>query len=126
MSVNVQDKKEEIIEDHKKKIYAYDLVKVPMGPNENFFILHATDGLKLIDPINRRTFKLRQDQNKSFGVCKSVATSLIDEQNPGKGFWLANIDISDPSQPCVKCYAFNNQDTQLMLGKSDSMALRAK
>ena len=49
------------------------------------------------------------DKNETYAVCKSVTTSLIDEDDPDRGFWLANIDNTNPFAPEIKCFDFNNQ-----------------
>ena len=63
-------------------------------------------------------------------MCRSIATALIDDKDPEKGFWLANIDNSDPLKPCVKIYDFDKDfidhlrlvSANFKLGKSDSVA----
>ena len=107
MTVNVEDETTDMIIDHGKELYAFDLDKVPGGGEDYFFILHLSSGLELIDPINKKSFNLRMDNNENFGVCRSVATTLIDDEDPDRGFWLANIDNTNPFAPEIKVFDFN-------------------
>ena len=61
----------------------------------------------LVDPNNKKTYNLRMDQNENFGTCRSVATCLIDDEDPDRGFWLANIDNTNPFAPEIKVFDFN-------------------
>ena len=107
MTVNVEDETCDLVIDHGKELYAFDLEKVPGGEEDYFFILHLSSGLDLIDPINKKSYNLRMDKNENFGVCRSVATSLIDDEDPDRGFWLANIDNTNPFAPEIKVFDFN-------------------
>ena len=80
-----------------------------MSGEDNFFILHLNTGLELIDPSNKKAYNLRMDANENFGVCRSVATSLIDDEDPDRGFWLANIDNTNPFAPEIKVFDFNSK-----------------
>ena len=61
VTVDIEDNLEDIIHDHEKELFAFDLVKCPMDLDESYFILHLSDGLYLIDPINDRIYLLRID-----------------------------------------------------------------
>ena len=73
-------------------MFAFDLKKVPGTGDNAYFILHTQKGLSLIDPDNKKSYELRYDDNTNFGTCKSIALTLIDDDEPERGFWLANID----------------------------------
>ena len=107
MTVDLENEMSELVLDHGKELYAFDLERIPGGGEDYFFILHLSNGLELIDPINKKSYNLRMDKNENFGVCKSVATSLIDDEDPDRGFWLANIDNTNPFAPEIKVFDFN-------------------
>ena len=107
MTVDVEKSVTELVIDHGKEIFAFDLERVPVVGEDVYFILHISTGLELVDPINKKSYNLRMDQNENFGVCRSVATSLIDDADPDRGFWLANIDNTNPFAPEIKVFDFN-------------------
>ena len=129
MTVDVEEDKTELIIDHERSIYAFDLEKVPMSGEDIFFILHLNTGLELIDLSNKKEYSLRMDSNENFGVCRSVATSLINDEDPDRGFWLANIDNTNPFAPEIKVFDFNskfieelrNMSTQIRLSKTEAI-----
>ena len=91
MTVNVETEEVDLVLEQGKDLFAFDLEKVPCSGEDHFFILHQNTGLDLIDPINKKSYNLRLDKNENYGVCKSVTTRLIDDEDPDRGFWLANI-----------------------------------
>ena len=107
MMVDVENEMSEVVIDHGKDLYAFDIEKMPCSGEHNFFILHLSTGLELVDPNNKKTYNLRMDQNENFGTCRSVATCLIDDEDPDRGFWLANIDNTNPFAPEIKVFDFN-------------------
>ena len=102
-----------------------------MSGEDIFFILHSSTGLELIDPSNKKEYNLRMDANENFAVCRSVATSLINDEDPDRGFWLANIDNTNPFVPEIKVFDFNskfieelrNMSTQIRLSKTQAIQL---
>ena len=80
--------------------------KVP-GCEENYFIIHQTTGLSLIEPETKKIYTLRFDQVPQFNTCNSVALTLINAEDASEGFWLANIDNTVPNSPYIQCYDFN-------------------
>lgn len=129
MTLNVEDESVDIVIDHGKEVYAFDLERVPGGGENVFFILHLNTGLELIDPMSKKSYNLRMDKNENYGVCRSVTTSLIDDEDPDRGFWLANIDNTNPFAPEIKVFDFNSQfmeglkniSTKVKLGKMESV-----
>ena len=107
MMVDVENEMSEVVIDHGKDLYAFDIEKMPCSGEHNFFILHLSTGLELVDPNNKKTYNLRMDKNENFGTCRSVATCLIDDEDPDRGFWLANIDNTNPFAPEIKVFDFN-------------------
>lgn len=63
----------------------------------------------MIDPMNKKIYNLRRDENSNFNVCRSVATALIDAKEEDRGFWMANIDNTNPFSPEIKVFDFNNR-----------------
>ena len=71
--------------------------------------MHEATGLYLIDPLNKKSYTLRYDANSNFNTCRSVATELIDGDDPERGFWMANIDNTNPFSPEIKVFDFDNK-----------------
>ena len=109
MTVNVEEETCDLVLDQKENVYAFDLEKIPVTGEDVFFILHLGTGLYLIDPINKKSYNLRFDDNANFNTCRSVAITLIDEEDPDRGFWMANIDNTNPFSPEIKVFDFNNK-----------------
>merc|ERR1739848_810562 len=98
-----------MIIDQKENLYSFDLQKVPGTGDDAYFILHQGNGLSLIDPMNKKSYSLRFDQHSNFNTCRSVATALIDDENEERGFWMANIDNTNPFMPEIKVFDFSNK-----------------
>ena len=109
MTVDVDEETTELIIEKKENVYAFDLEKIPGTGEDVFFIMHSGQGLYLIDPINKKSYNLRYDDNSNFNTCRSVALALIDDENPESGFWMANIDNTNPFAPEIKVYDFDNK-----------------
>ena len=109
MTVDVDEESIESIFERKDTIYAFDLEKIPGTGEDVFFIMHTGTGLDVIDPVNKKNYKLRYDDNANFNTCRSVALALIDDENPEAGFWMANIDNTNPFSPEIKVYDFDNK-----------------
>ena len=123
MSVNIEDETVDLVLDHGKELYAFDLERMPTGEEDCFFILHLSTGLDLIDPINKKRYNLRIDNNENFGVCRSVATARIDDEDPDQGFWLANIDNTNPFAPEIKDFDFDSRFVQELRNISGKVQL---
>ena len=106
LTVNITDGTTEEIIDQKEKIYTFDMEKVP-GTEENYFIIHQSTGLSLIEPSTKRISSLRIDSTPQFNTCNSVALTLINDEDPSEGFWLANIDNQIPNSPVISCFDFD-------------------
>ena len=109
MTVNVDEDKTELIIDQKENKCAFDLTKIPGTGEDAYFIMHTGTGLFLIDPLNHKSYTLHYEEDENFNICRSVATELIDDNEPERGFWLANIDNSNPFYPEIKVFDFNNK-----------------
>ena len=111
MTVDVDEEKVEMIIDQKESLYSFDLQKVPGTGEDIYFILHQGNGLYLIDPLNKKSYNLRYDDCSNFATCRSVACELIDDTDKEneRGFWMANIDNTNPFSPEIKVFDFNNK-----------------
>ena len=98
----------ELIFDQNESLYAFDLDKIPGTGDDSYFILHSTYGLYLIDPMNKKSYILRYDDNSNANTCRSVAVVQIDDEDEERGFWLANIDSSS-FPPEIKVFDFDNK-----------------
>merc|ERR1712029_71467 len=109
MTVNIETGETDIVRDQKEELYSFDLERVPGTDDHPYFILHNQSGLYLVDPLNKKMYVLRADANEQFNTCKSVALALVDDEDPSREFWLANIDNAVPNSPTITCYDFNTQ-----------------
>ena len=109
MTVDVDEEKEELLIDAKEPKCAFDLQKIPGTGEDAYFVLHLANGLFLIDPLNKKSYTLRYDDNSNYDTCRSIATELIDDEDPERGFWMANIDNSNPFSPEIKVFDFDNK-----------------
>ena len=99
----------ELIIDQKESVYAFDLEKVPGTGDDAYFIMHTGKGLSLIDPANKKIYDLRFDDNTNYNMCQSISLTLVDDENPDRGFWLANIVNTNPFAPEIKVFDFNEE-----------------
>lgn len=109
MTVDIDEETTELIIDQEKNCYSFDLQKIPGTGDDSFFILHQESGLYLIDYVNKKSYNLRIDNNANFSTCRSVATCLIDDDQEDRGFWMANIDNTNPFAPEIKVFDFNDK-----------------
>ena len=86
-----------------------DMGRVPGTSKSNpYYILHASNGLLLVDIKNKRIYTLSPSEQENFAsVCRSICMMQIDQDDAEKGFWLAQIDNSDECDPVVKCFDFS-------------------
>ena len=109
VTVDVEEETTDVLIEKAELQFSFDLEKIPGTGEDVYFILHQGDGLYLIDPLTKKSYQLRQDDNLNFSTCKSVALALIDDDEPERGFWVANIDNTNPFAPEIKVFDFNNQ-----------------
>ena len=63
MTVDVdKQKKERLIINWFDKHFTFDLQKIPGTGEDVYFILHYDTGLYLIDPLNHKSYSLRNDE----------------------------------------------------------------
>ena len=109
MTIDVCEKKTELVIDWEETVYSYDLKKIPGTGEDPYFILHQGNGLYLIDPINKKNYNLRYDDSANYTTCRSVAMNLVNEEDEERGFWLANIDNSNQFSPEIKVFDFDSR-----------------
>ena len=98
----------ELIIDQDDYNNSFDIDKVPGTTDEfPFYILHQASGLHIVDQLRKKLYTLSHEKNDSYNTCRSVALTLIDDQEPAQGFWMAWLDNSMNYKCEIKIYEFN-------------------